>query len=142
MVLLILTFCISSNIVQLMNYVGFATWFSIGAAVLCVPYLRRKCPDLERPIKVHLAFPIIYLIMTLVRPPMTSSKLYHVYFLGNNLAANDPATSGDSHRVGHDCNCCTCLLHLHQVEDKACLDQELYHGGNQLGAEAADGGPT
>merc|ERR1712117_231172 len=53
------------NIVQLMNYVGFATWFSIGAAVLCVPYLRRKCPDMERPIKVHLAFPIIYLIMTL-----------------------------------------------------------------------------
>jgi len=61
-----LLYLTSSNIVQLMNYVGFATWFSIGAAVLCVPYLRRKCPDMERPIKVHLAFPIIYLIMTLV----------------------------------------------------------------------------
>ena len=56
-----------------MNYVGFATWFSIGAAVLCVPYLRRKCPDMERPIKVHLAFPIIYLIMTLVRHNLISS---------------------------------------------------------------------
>jgi len=61
-----LLYLTSSNIVQLMNYVGFATWFSIGAAVLCVPYLRRKCPDMERPIKVHLAFPIIYLVMTLV----------------------------------------------------------------------------
>ena len=49
-----------------MNYIGFATWFSIGAAVLCIPYLRWKCPELERPIKVHLAFPIIYIIMTLV----------------------------------------------------------------------------
>ena len=75
-----------SNISQLMNYVGFATWFSIGAAVspvltkrwqwedfrmrqfpssrpkpdeivhqvLCVPWLRWKCPELERPIRVSL----------------------------------------------------------------------------------------
>ena len=50
-----------------MNYVGFATWFSIGAAVLCVPYLRWKCPELERPIRVHLAWPVVYLVMTLVR---------------------------------------------------------------------------
>ena len=84
----------SSNISQLMNYVGFATWFSIGAAVslsffnksltngriqtylecnnpndlnltnqwydpakvLCVPWLRWKCPDLERPIRVRIGF--------------------------------------------------------------------------------------
>ena len=83
-----------SNISQLMNYVGFATWFSIGAAVslsffnkhlingriqtylecnnpndfnltnqwychtkvLCVPWLRWKCPDLERPIRVRIGF--------------------------------------------------------------------------------------
>ena len=49
-----------------MNYIGFATWFSIGAAVACIPYLRWKCPDLERPIKVNLAFPVIYIVMTLV----------------------------------------------------------------------------
>ncbi len=35
-----------------MNYLGFATWLSIGAAVFCLPYLRWKCPDLPRPIKV------------------------------------------------------------------------------------------
>ena len=56
---------ISSNIVQLMNYIGFATWFSIGAAVACIPYLRWKHPELERPIKVNLAFPIIFILMTL-----------------------------------------------------------------------------
>ena len=37
---------------MLMNYLGFATWLSIGAAVFCLPYLRWKCPDLPRPIKV------------------------------------------------------------------------------------------
>lgn len=70
----------SSNIVQLMNYIGFATWFSIGAAVACIPYLRWKCPDLERPIKVNLAFPVIYIVMTLVN---TVFKCHFETFVGN-----------------------------------------------------------
>lgn len=55
-----------SNIGVLMNYLGFATWLSIGAAVFCLPYLRWKQPDLPRPIKINLGFPIVYLLMTLV----------------------------------------------------------------------------
>ena len=47
-----------------MNYVGFACWLSIGAAVFCLPYLRWKAPNMKRPIKVNLFFPIIYLTMT------------------------------------------------------------------------------
>ena len=50
-----------SNIVQLMNYIGFATWFSIGAAVACIPYLRWKHPELERPIKGNLVFPFTFI---------------------------------------------------------------------------------
>ncbi len=38
--LLSLLYLTSSSIISLMNYVGFATWLSIGAAVLCLPYLR------------------------------------------------------------------------------------------------------
>ena len=49
-----------------MNYLGFTTWLSIGAAVFCLPYLRWKQPELARPIKINLAFPIVYLSMTLV----------------------------------------------------------------------------
>ncbi|XP_071742771.1 Y+L amino acid transporter 2 isoform X4 [Lepeophtheirus salmonis] len=55
----------SSNINALINYVGFATWVSIGLAVFCLPYLRYKHPDWERPIKVNLFFPIIYIIATI-----------------------------------------------------------------------------
>lgn len=65
----------SPNILQLMNYVGFATWLSIGVSVLCVPWLRYTRPDLERPIKVNLAFPIIYILITLaivILPAVTS----------------------------------------------------------------------
>lgn len=65
MAALSLCYLFSSNIYELISYVGFATWISIGLAVVCVPYLRWKCPDMERPIKVHLFFPIIYIIATI-----------------------------------------------------------------------------
>ena len=48
-----LAYLMSSNIIQLMNYVGFATWLAIGVAVFCVIYLRYKHPEWERPIKVR-----------------------------------------------------------------------------------------
>ena len=64
--LMSLAYLTSSNIIQLMNYVGFATWLAIGVAVFCVIYLRFKHPDWERPIKVHLIFPFIYVIMTAI----------------------------------------------------------------------------
>ncbi|CAH0395860.1 unnamed protein product [Bemisia tabaci] len=46
-----------SDIYALINYVGFATWLSIGVAVLCLPVLRYTQPKLHRPIKVNLFFP-------------------------------------------------------------------------------------
>lgn len=56
----------SSDIFGLMNYVGFATWLSIGLAVFCLPYLRWKHPDWERPIKVPLIFPAIYIVASIL----------------------------------------------------------------------------
>ncbi|XP_026811401.1 Y+L amino acid transporter 2 [Rhopalosiphum maidis] len=54
-----------SNIYALINYVGFATWLSIGVSVLCIPWLRFTQPDLKRPIKVNMFFPVIYIAATL-----------------------------------------------------------------------------
>jgi len=75
--LLSLGYLCSSNIFSLINYVGFATWVSIGLAVFCLPYLRWKHPEWNRPIKVHLFFPIIYVIasvfITIV--PMVASPV-------------------------------------------------------------------
>ncbi|KAJ8687821.1 hypothetical protein QAD02_023615 [Eretmocerus hayati] len=65
MALLSMLYLCSSNIVALINYVGFATWLSIGVSVLCVPWLRYVQPNLPRPIKVNLIFPIIYILCTL-----------------------------------------------------------------------------
>jgi solute carrier family 7 L-type amino acid transporter-like protein len=55
----------SSDIFALINYVGFATWVSIGLAVVCLPVLRRMHPEWERPIRVNMFFPIIYTIATI-----------------------------------------------------------------------------
>ncbi|XP_070490748.1 large neutral amino acids transporter small subunit 1 isoform X1 [Chironomus tepperi] len=52
------------DIYALINYVGFATWLSIGVSVLCLPWLRYTQPDLVRPIKVNLFWPILYLLAT------------------------------------------------------------------------------
>ncbi|XP_054709310.1 large neutral amino acids transporter small subunit 2-like [Uloborus diversus] len=63
--LLSLVYLCSSDIYALINYVGFATWLAIGLAVVCLPYLRWKQPELARPIKVNLFFPIIYILATI-----------------------------------------------------------------------------
>ena len=38
---------------------------SIGLAVFCLPWLRWKHPEWERPIKVHLVFPVLYVLATI-----------------------------------------------------------------------------
>ena len=38
---------------------------SIGLAVFCLPWLRWKHPEWERPIKVQLVFPVLYILATI-----------------------------------------------------------------------------
>lgn len=65
MCLLSLVYLASNDIYALINYVGFATWLAIGLGVACLPYLRWKRPDLARPIKVNLIWPIIYILASI-----------------------------------------------------------------------------
>lgn len=65
MCLLSLIYLMFQDIGKLMDYVGFSTWLAIGIAVLCIPYLRWKRPNIDRPIKVPLIFPIMFIIATL-----------------------------------------------------------------------------
>ncbi|CAG9760167.1 unnamed protein product [Ceutorhynchus assimilis] len=65
MALLSMFYLTVSDIYALINYVGFACWLSIGASVLCLPWLRWKQPNLERPIKVNLFWPISYILGTI-----------------------------------------------------------------------------
>ncbi|XP_076455001.1 large neutral amino acids transporter small subunit 2-like isoform X2 [Babylonia areolata] len=75
--LLSLLYLASSDMYALINYVGFATWLSIGMAIVSLMVLRRTQPNLPRPIKVHLVWPIIYTIVTvyLVVLPLYASPV-------------------------------------------------------------------
>lgn len=77
MAMLSMLYLTVSDIYALINYVGFSTWLSIGVSVLCVPWLRWKRPDLERPIKVHLIWPILYILATIfiTAVPMVASPV-------------------------------------------------------------------
>ncbi|KAJ3626099.1 hypothetical protein MTP99_016622 [Tenebrio molitor] len=77
MALLSMVYLTVSDIFALINYVGFATWLSIGVAVLCVPWLRWTRPDLDRPIKVNLIWPVVYLLATVfvTAVPMVASPV-------------------------------------------------------------------
>ncbi|CAG0882238.1 unnamed protein product [Darwinula stevensoni] len=62
--LLSLLYLTSSDVIALINYVGFATWLTIGAGVSVIPWLRWKQPERPRPLKVHILFPIVYVVLT------------------------------------------------------------------------------
>merc|ERR1719419_286769 len=50
----------SSDIDALINYVSFSVWLFTGLSVFIIIYLRRREPNLFRPIKVPIALPFIF----------------------------------------------------------------------------------
>jgi L-type amino acid transporter 8 len=77
MAILSLFYLFASDIYALINYVGFATWLSIGVGVLCLPWLRWKEPNLARPIRVPLFFPVIYLLATIFVVVSYLKEIFH-----------------------------------------------------------------
>nr|BAN21028.1 cationic amino acid transporter [Riptortus pedestris] len=54
-----------SDVYVLINYYSQVLWFSIGACIAALLYLRWTKPDMPRPIKVHLSLPITFLLCCL-----------------------------------------------------------------------------
>jgi hypothetical protein len=61
---------------------------SIGVAVLCLPWLRWTQPNLPRPIKVNIIFPIVYIIASLfvtivpmIASPVETGKYLAIQFI-------------------------------------------------------------
>ena len=56
-----LTLLLFPDVYSLINYLSFALWLVSGASVAALLYMRYKFPELERPIRVPLVLPIIFL---------------------------------------------------------------------------------
>ncbi|XP_037709639.1 large neutral amino acids transporter small subunit 1 [Drosophila subpulchrella] len=69
--LMSLLMLLTDNVYQLINYFSSVLWLSVVASIAGMLWLRHKRPDLPRPIKVHLALPIIFMVgcVTLVLLP-------------------------------------------------------------------------
>lgn len=57
-----LVYLCSSNMYALINYVSFVTWLAIAVSIIVLLYFRWTRPNMDRPIKVHIVWPIIYLV--------------------------------------------------------------------------------
>jgi len=60
-----LIYLISTDMYRLINYVAFVNWLAIGLSVVSLLYFRYTRPNMNRPIKVWLGWPIIYTIASI-----------------------------------------------------------------------------
>ncbi|PIK43573.1 putative cystine/glutamate transporter [Apostichopus japonicus] len=55
----------SDSVYSLINFLSFSRWAFIAMATASLPYFRWKFPDAERPFKVPLALPIIFVFLSI-----------------------------------------------------------------------------
>lgn len=60
--ILSLMYLFSKDIGQLINYFSFVTWLATGAAIGGLLIMRITHPDIQRPVKVNVALPILFVI--------------------------------------------------------------------------------
>ncbi|XP_069691973.1 large neutral amino acids transporter small subunit 1 isoform X2 [Periplaneta americana] len=77
----------SSDVFQLINYFSLVLWLSVAASIVGLLYLRYSRPDMPRPIRVHLALPISFLLccLFLVSIPAIAEPINTVIGLGITL---------------------------------------------------------
>lgn len=75
---------IPSDLITLINYVGFTDWILLGLMMTGLIKLRFQEPNLSRPYKVHLPFVFGTLAMSLflvLTPIIKSPKMHHIYVI-------------------------------------------------------------
>lgn len=73
---------VSDNIDELINYVGFANWVWYMVAVAGQIYWRYKYPNMTRPIKINIIYPIIFIIVCIFILTLSFYSAFWQCFIG------------------------------------------------------------
>ena len=107
----------SCDVFQLIDYFSLILWLSVAACILGLLYLRYSKPNMPRPIRVHLALPILFLICCL--------------FLVSIPAVEKPVNAGENiyRRSVYqmvDCWVCTLLVVGNSKKQQKCKLKKLH----------------
>lgn len=83
-----LVMLLTSDIFLLINYCSQILWLSVAASIAGLLYLRHSRPDMQRPIRVNLALPILFLMccVFLVIVPAIAEPVNTLIGLGITLS--------------------------------------------------------
>lgn len=82
-----LVMLLTADVYILINYISQILWLSVAASIAGLLWMRKTKPDLPRPIKVHLALPIIFVVccVVLVLLPSFSEPMNLIIGVGITL---------------------------------------------------------
>lgn len=79
---------VSSDVFVLIDYFSQVLWLSVAASIAGLLWLRVKRPEVQRPVKVNIMIPIVFLlccvfltVVPIIKKPLNTGKIFFFFFI-------------------------------------------------------------